>query len=293
VISSVLTNSQAIIARNQPVSPGKFMAQLCGRILLAEDNLINQQVALAMLTSLGLQTEIANNGQEAVAMASNQRYDIILMDCQMPVMDGYQATAEIRQQAPAANRRLPIVALTANAMEGDRTQCLAAGMDDYLAKPYTREQLLQVLSRWLAPVPGSHDPTQPPLTTKVETALEALPLAAIDRQVLDQLRELDPTGGQTLVRQILQVYLDTSGNYLAQMEQAIAANDADGLRRAAHSLKSSSANVGAKALSEVFKRMEVLGREANVDGARALIRDALRAYTQATDEIRALLAEPT
>jgi HPt (histidine-containing phosphotransfer) domain-containing protein len=118
-------------------------------------------------------------------------------------------------------------------------------------------------------------------------------LAAIDRQVLDQLRELDPTGGQTLVRQILQVYLDTSGNYLAQMEQAIAADDADGLRRAAHSLKSSSANVGAKVLSEVFKRMEVLGREANVDGARALLGEALQAYTQATDEIRTLLAEST
>jgi two-component system, sensor histidine kinase and response regulator len=286
VIASVMSGSQTIIAGNQLVTSDRSDAKLHGRVLLAEDNPINQQVAVAMLTSLGLQTEIANNGLEAVAMAGKPGFDIILMDCQMPVMDGYQAATEIRQQTSSVAPRLPIVALTANAMEGDRAQCLAAGMDDYLAKPYSRAQLLQVLSRWLALGAGTNDTAHPPQTSKAGTAL-----AAIDRQVLEQLRELDPADGQALVRQILQVYLDTAGGYLAQLERAIAEDDADGLRRAAHSLKSSSANVGAKALSDVFKQMEILGKETNIGAARALLGTASKAYAQATDEIRALLAE--
>ena len=121
------------------------------RILLAEDNLVNQRVAIAVLKKLGLSAEIACNGLEACAKAKAKPFDLILMDCQMPEMDGFQATRAIREQE-AGTRRVPIVAMTANAMTGDRERCLEAGMDDYLAKPIGILDLKNALHRWLAPV---------------------------------------------------------------------------------------------------------------------------------------------
>ena len=265
-------------------------AKFCCRVLLAEDNPVNQQVAAAMLSSLGLQVDIANNGQEAVTKAYGQAYDIILMDCQMPVMDGYQATAEIREQETAGSRRSPIVALTANAMEGDRTQCLAAGMDDYLAKPYSMNQLRQVLSRWLEPETHANSAATPAVVT-LESAPEIVEKpAAIDSRVLDQLRKLDPSGGLGFAHRILRIYLDTSGDGVRELGRAIAEGDADSLRRAAHTLKSSTANVGATTLSDLFKQLEAQGRAADLDGAPALLDAVRREYGRALDEIHALLA---
>jgi two-component system sensor histidine kinase/response regulator len=156
-IASSLTTGHgaapAVPAAADAEAPMPRGATLRGRVLLAEDNAVNQMVAEAMIASLGLAVEVASNGQEALLLATTQAFDIVLMDCQMPVLDGYQATAILRQRAAQDGRgHLPVIALTANAMDGDRDQCLAAGMDDYLAKPYTRVQLEQVLSRWLRPL---------------------------------------------------------------------------------------------------------------------------------------------
>ena len=126
--------------------------RLQGHVLLAEDNPINQELAAAMLRKLGLQVTLACNGKEALALAAAQAFDLVLMDCQMPEMNGFEATAALRAREAAGGPRLPVIALTANAMEGDRGLCLAAGMDDYLAKPYTRAKLTTLLQRWL---PGS------------------------------------------------------------------------------------------------------------------------------------------
>jgi CheY-like chemotaxis protein len=123
-----------------------------GCVLLAEDNPINREVALAMLAHLGYQADIAANGQEAVAALTQTPYDVVLMDCQMPEMDGFGATRAIRtHEATAQSGHTPIIALTAHATQEDRQQCLAAGMDDYLGKPFTLEQLRLALERWLHP----------------------------------------------------------------------------------------------------------------------------------------------
>lgn len=247
--------------------------RLHGRVLLAEDNPVNQEVALAMLEGLGLTADIAGNGQEVLAMRARKQYDLILMDCQMPVMDGFQATAGIRAREGDGGARMPIIALTANAMEGDRMQCLAAGMDDYLAKPYTMAQLQQVLSRWLpaAAIPDTR--------------------AAIDDGHLERLRELDAAGGPDLARKIARVYLNTSVSIMTRLDQAIDDADDEGLRHAAHTLKSSSANVGAVALSELFKQLESRGAVVDPEAARATFDAARREYARAVSELQALLED--
>ena len=126
-------------------------------ILLVEDVPINQQLAMAMLEGIGVTVELAENGQQAVDKVASGDYDLVLMDCQMPVLDGYQATAAIRGLAGGRGSRLPIIALTANAMQGDEEKCLAAGMNDFLAKPFALEQLQAVLRRWLSPAPVARD----------------------------------------------------------------------------------------------------------------------------------------
>jgi two-component system, sensor histidine kinase and response regulator len=268
-----------------PDSTGNVRPRMTGVVLLAEDNPVNQEVAKAMLASLGLRIDIANNGAEALAMAEASHYDVILMDCQMPVMDGYQATAAIRQRRAGVPGRLPIVALTANAMEGDRNKCLAAGMDDYLSKPYTLAQLEKMLAQWLTP-----DALATPVINVAEVPVHEERESALNLHFLDQFRELDPSGGLSLVKQIMQVYLDTSGDLVHQVEQAIAAGDADGLRRSAHSLKSSSANVGAEKLSGLFRELEALGREGRLADAASLLDEMRQAYTEAAEAIHALRA---
>jgi CheY-like chemotaxis protein len=131
-----------------------------GRILLAEDNPINREVALAMLAHLGYQADVAANGHEAVAALTRTTYDVVLMDCQMPEMDGFGATQAIRaHEATSQLEHTPIIALTAHATQEDRQQCLAAGMDDYLGKPFTLEQLRLALENWLRPA-QRQEPTE-------------------------------------------------------------------------------------------------------------------------------------
>ncbi len=207
----------------------------------------------------------------------------------MPVMDGYEASAAIR----ALNRtpRVPIVALTANVMEGNRERCLAAGMDDFLAKPYALEQLKATLQRWMPAAPAATTATAAGgVPTPADEAPADVP-PAVDRKVIDQFRELDPSGSTALAARILDIYAGSSGSVFAEIEQSMANGDSELLRRAAHSLKSSSANVGARQLAALFKEFELLGKENRVDEARAQF-DALRAeYARAHEGIRALRLE--
>lgn len=273
-------------------------------VLLAEDNPVNRHVAVAMLRKMGIQVDVVNNGKEAVAMVETKDFDLILMDCQMPEMDGYEATAVIRQLIKAkigTSRHLPIIAMTANALEGDRNKCLGAGMDDYLAKPYTLAQLKSKLAQWISrDAHGENIPVHTALSPNLSPAggregrsesLRAFQVErrAINRQHLEQFRELDPAGGMDLVKEVVQLYLESAEDIVHKIERAAMAGDAEGLRRGAHALKSSSANVGAETLSGLFKRLEVLGKENNMEMAKPLLGEMRQEYELARQEMQQLL----
>ena len=249
---------------------------LAGHVLVAEDNPVNQQVVSAMLDSLGVTHTLASNGRTAIEQLTQEHFDLILMDCQMPEMDGFEATAAIRarQREGMLDRHVPIVALTANAVEGDRERCLAAGMDDYLSKPFTRERLADVLLRWLprsvpAPTSVAADPSM--LSPVPGEPVAAATEPPINPRALDAIRHLPGPNGSVLVQKVIGAYLEDTPARLVQLRAAVDAGDAEALRKAAHALKSSSANVGAERLASLFKELEALGRSATVDGAGTLV----------------------
>ncbi|SDN91050.1 Signal transduction histidine kinase [Janthinobacterium sp. OK676] len=273
------------------------------RVLLAEDNPVNVEVALAMLDSLGLDVVCARNGEEALQAAQAEDFDLILMDCQMPVMDGFAATEEIRrhEQQCGHARVLPIVAITANALQGDREACLAAGMDDYLSKPFTQQDLGHTIARWItlpraATVHHSEapelltPPAAPPLTPEAapETAPAGQPL---NRQALENIRALSGTDGDALLERVILAFAGETPRQLTAMREAIAGADAEALRKAAHSLKSSSANVGADGLAQLCKEMEKLGRAGSTEGAAALLRQMRQAFLTVRESLNAILVK--
>jgi two-component system, sensor histidine kinase and response regulator len=230
-----------------------------GNILLVEDNLINQQVALGILQIQGYSVTVVNNGREALDAHAQGAFDLILMDCHMPEMDGFEATREIRAREGASKtKRMPIVALTANAMAQDREACLKAGMDDHLSKPFSMATLQDMLDRWMpkgaqAPAPAAPAPAK---TAQV-----------IDRKVLDELSKVRTNGKPELLARVINLYLTESPKLLA----AAGAANAPEIAGVAHSLKSSSANVGAKVLSRYCADLEACARRADTDEARKLL----------------------
>ncbi|WP_447595942.1 ATP-binding protein [Stenotrophomonas rhizophila] len=238
--------------------------QLGLRVLLVEDNSVNLAVAQRLLQVLGCSVVTATDGQQALQHLHTQRVDLVLMDCQMPVLDGYQATRRWRaHEADTGAARQPIVAMTANAMAGDRERCLQAGMDDYLSKPVNRASLQACLQRWQANAATSQWPAPSAEARAPDMSFAALPpsvmpdnddspLPVLDSSVLDELVEV--IGAQTA--QIIGVFLDDTPALITQLQDASVAADLDQLRALAHSLKSASANVGALALSAASRRIE-------------------------------------
>jgi CheY-like chemotaxis protein/HPt (histidine-containing phosphotransfer) domain-containing protein len=263
-------------------------------VLLAEDNPVNQAVALGMLEAMGLAVDIADNGRQAVDRFAADRYDLVLMDWQMPELDGFAATAEIRRREQASGAHLPIVALTANAIDGDREICIAAGMDDYLAKPFTRGQLATTLARWLpksAAAPAAATPapssTQSARTEPVATVADG----PINPRALNAIRSLQGTDGTALAKKVICAYLADTPTRLGQMQSAAGAGDAEALRKAAHGMKSSSGNVGADRLAGLCKELEAIGRSGTVEGAPRLLEGAAGELERVVAALRAQLAE--
>jgi PAS domain S-box-containing protein len=295
------------------------------RVLMAEDNSVNQVVARNMLKAMGCDFEIVPNGEQAWLAVQRGGYDIVLMDCQMPVMDGYDATRAIRaweaEQAAAAgpdagqHPRIPIVALTANALVGDAETCLAAGMNDHLAKPYSRKQLTSVVARWVAPhlVECAKDAPCPQAIANAMAQAAAAALdntsaqtfaatfttrsvqttdaaetpehgnVQLDQAALNNIRSLDDDGA--VLVEVVQMYLDEAPAQISALRAALQGGQGAELARVAHALKSASFNVGAKPLADICKELERLGKAQDMLSAAPLV----AAIDQLYDKLQPLL----
>ena len=242
-----------------------------GKILLVEDNLVNQAVALGMLQKLqGYDVVVANNGNEALDDFKQSAFDVILMDCHMPELDGFEATMEIRKiEQTSSRRRIPIIALTANAMAQDRQDCLNAGMDDHLAKPLSRLQMQEMLDRWMPATLSKQLAASGDGLTNGAATIDVVDV--IDRQVLSQLRELQNADDPDLLQRVIKLYLMESPKIIARMTQAVQQGSLIETERMAHSLKSSSANVGATVLAHLSGDIYSAVRVADMRVARDLI----------------------
>ena len=303
------------VSAQAPAARAQTGPRRARRVLLAEDNPVNVEVARAMLESLGLETQCARNGEEALSAVQEGGWDVVLMDCQMPVMDGFAATSEIRRHERELGRArtLPVIAITANALQGDREACLAAGMDDYLSKPFTQQQLAAVMRRWVAlpppgsaPAPGLADemalevaPAMPAPSLPAAARPQAAPAPAfaapveqpdaVNRSALDNIRSLSRDSGDALVHKVVTAYMGDTPRHLHALRQALGGLDAESVRRVAHSLKSSSANIGAARLATLCRELEQLGRAGSVDGAAPLLYDMEREFVSVRQSLHALL----
>ncbi len=234
-------------------------------VLLAEDNLINQDVALNMLENFGCTVKVAGNGRSAVEAASDEKFDVILMDCQMPVMDGLTATRRLRV-SDGPNRDTPVVALTANVMEGDKEKCLESGMNGYLSKPVKQDELYKQVNQWMETVAVvderlldnfSEAIEEPDPEQETEELQDGL---IVNENALENIKKLQRPGKPDLVAKVIDAYLEKSPAILKDLREGFSDKDAIKVKEAAHSLKSSSAYVGADFMSESCKKIEMAAK---------------------------------
>ncbi len=260
---------QPALVEATPEPEGEAAQRL--RVLVAEDNEVNQAVATMTLRKRGFDVDIAPDGAVAVTMSAAGRYAAIFMDCQMPELDGYDATREIRRRE-GAGPRIPIIAMTAGAMRGDREQCLAAGMDDYLSKPLQLGELDRALAAWVRPrEPGA-----------------AVAVATLDDDRLLELREA--FGDDDVVTEIVDLYCADAVARTDEMGAALADGDAEGMRRVAHALKGSSQNVGATAVTRLCERIELQAVGDGLEEVRLLVGRLQGEVPRAAAALRAKLA---
>jgi signal transduction histidine kinase/CheY-like chemotaxis protein len=313
---SQLYNTLASILSGQPVRvltprlpAATFDAEMGKRrplrILLAEDYLNNQKLALKLLEQMGYDADVAENGLEALAAWETRAYDVILMDVQMPELDGLDATREIRRQEQASgDQPIHIIAMTANAIQGDREMCIAAGMNDYVSKPIRVETLVAALSATPSPRRSSGEGKGTP-EGNVETVRrdgrqqeELFPptrmaepgdsaLAVLDPSALDALLEM--VGGDLeFVAEMIDSFLSTAPGLLVQASTSTKSGDAEALRLAVHTLKSGSADMGALRLSEIFARLEARAKDGETAGADKLVEQAQVLFDRVAVELKTI-----
>jgi CheY-like chemotaxis protein len=241
------------------------------RILLAEDNAVNQKVALLLLERLGYHADVAWNGLEALEALERQPYDVVLMDVQMPELDGLDASRRICERWPPGSRPR-IIAMTANAMLEDREACFAAGMDDYVAKPIRPDVLAEAL-RHARPLGGAGEASSGDGGLKLEAA------------ALESLREL---GGDDFLAELTSTFLTEAPTLLATLRRSLEQDDADELRRAAHTLKSNGATFGAEEFSELCRELEDAAKNGQLAGASELADRIEREYARLQEALAAL-----
>jgi len=260
-LASILGYGPATRRPSAPAATPRTSPELRARLhlLIVEDNRVNQEVALGMLENLGYRADVVDDGGGALRALAEKDYDLVLMDCQMPGMDGYEATRRIRESNSAVrNRRVPIIATTAHALAGDSEKCLAAGMDGYISKPLRAAALEQVIEEWTggprAPMdPAPEAPHDPP---------DAAP-AAFDRDdFLDRLM-----GNEDLARRIARRFVEETPRQIALLAEAVRHHDAEAVRQVAHSIKGSAGNVGGLEIREIAWRLEQTGTAGDLAAA--------------------------
>jgi len=224
-------------------------------ILLAEDNIVNQKVAIRQLLKLGYRVDAVANGREALEALTRIRYDLVLMDCQMPELDGYEATAEIRRRE-GTSMHTPIVAMTANALQGDREKCIAVGMDDYVSKPVSPEELQKVLESLFAKSENN----------KTSQVVDTESTPPVDLNRLYQALGREPEE----FHEILALYLEHMPMNLEKLRLAVEAGDAGEVHMIAHNSGGTSANCGMTAMVSPLRELERMGREKQLSGAVAV-----------------------
>ena len=247
-------------------------------ILLAEDGLVNQKVATTFLEQRGHSVVVANNGKEAVAAFESQSFDVILMDMQMPEMDGFEATAVIRDKQKTMGNHIPIIAMTAHAMKGDRERCLDAGMDGYISKPIRKEVLYKNIEEI-----GSG-------SGELQTAQEDR--VATD-QVFDKEEALDRAGGDMdILKELVEVFFEECPKLMDEIQNAMTSGDTTALRRAAHTLKGTADIFSAKCVVETSLKIETMGRDANLDGVEEAWSDLEKEIKRVQPVLKKLFEPP-
>ncbi|MEM8684505.1 MAG: response regulator [Pseudomonadota bacterium] len=298
---------QAVLSQDNPLPTAEDAGSGAGEgtetlnldldVLLVEDIAINMLVATHMLADVGCRVTEATNGEIALQKIEEIRPDIVLMDCQMPVMDGYTATkAQRSREETADSGRVPIIALTANALSDDRQKCLDAGMDDFISKPFTRQQLIDVLSDWKQKIHTGGDTTAGAATVSqamaVSRDIEHRAAAnddnaeILDETAIQQILAIDPDNGQTLLNGIIDTFCSTAGDLVDSMLDAANSDDMDGVAQAAHSLKSSSASVGAMRLSALSKALETSAKQADRHAVRSAADSARNEFDAAAEALK-------
>jgi PAS domain S-box-containing protein len=235
------------------------------RVLVAEDNMVNQRVAQLLLEKLGCSVDIAANGKEAVEMLNLFPYNLVFMDCEMPEMDGLEATLMIRQQG----NRVPVVAMTARALQGDRDACLRAGMDDYISKPIGVVDLERALSTWAKQTEDEPSPGE-----TIAGGLEAV--MQQDDSITLRLQQLRQLVKPDAFSSIVDVFLESSFKYIAELESALTDREPERIQREAHALKGACLNLGAQKMAQLCIRIEEIGAKNQLDGVQELISDLKR-----------------
>jgi CheY-like chemotaxis protein len=272
-----LLNPKIAAPQEAPAKPDQPLAErMPMQILLCDDNVINQKVAARILQQLGYQPDLAGNGREALEALDRKPYNFIFMDVMMPEMDGLEATRAIRerQKAGAANylSSIVIVAMTAQAMEGDREKCLAAGMDDYLAKPIRPKDVRVIIERWGS---QSAPAEQPVMTTPKDTP--SVPAAEEPPVEMDRLKDLTDGSAESM-RELVELFFKQTAQQLEQLEAAARANKADDVRRVAHSCAGASATLGMTRIVPMFRDLEKQGASGTLTTATQVCENAVREF---------------
>ncbi len=259
------------------------------KVLLAEDGRVNQMVAIKLLEGRGHSVVLATNGRQALGALEREQFDAVLMDVQMPEMDGYEATGAIRENEKKTGAHIPIIAMTANAMKGDRESCIEAGMDDYVAKPVRSQELFTTLEKYAAKPPSGEGPAAAPRATSAADSGEELPPG----DVFNPAEFEKQSGDSDFMRELIAIFDEESGEILARIESASEKGDAEALHAAAHALKGMIGNYGARQAFDKAKQLDSLAREGDLTRARAelpRLRESIARLRQALREFRETLS---